>query len=141
MDTDRVSSTTLTGTTMDTDRVSSTTLVHGAKIWQWSDAAMSGPKEMLAAADIGEANDDFATWMMIDEEAGTINAIGRGAPPAALLAAATRVFNAGGRLILPGLQDAHIHAYMLGATSVQVHLEGLQSIEGCRGQGLRVAEA
>jgi hypothetical protein len=44
----------------------------------------------------------WADWLLI--RGGRIAALGRGAPPAA-----DHVIRAGGRLVLPGLQDAHIH--------------------------------
>jgi predicted amidohydrolase YtcJ len=43
-----------------------------------------------------------ADWLLID--GGCIRALGRGAPPVA-----DRVVDAGGRLVLPGFQDAHVH--------------------------------
>lgn len=43
-----------------------------------------------------------AEWLLI--EAGRIRAVGQGEPPPA-----TRRIDAGGRLVLPGFQDAHIH--------------------------------
>ena len=43
-----------------------------------------------------------AEWLLV--EGGRIRALGQGAPPSA-----DRVIDAGGRLVLPGFQVAHIH--------------------------------
>jgi predicted amidohydrolase YtcJ len=44
----------------------------------------------------------FAEWVLID--GGRVRAVGQGEPPSA-----TRRLDAGGRVVLPGFQDAHIH--------------------------------
>lgn len=44
----------------------------------------------------------FAEWILIKD--GTVLALGKGQAPEA-----KRKFNAGGRLVLPGFQDAHVH--------------------------------
>ena len=100
-----------------------TTLLTNGRIWQWSPAALAGPKDMLAAADSGTAH-TLAEWMLL--EGGHITSIGSGAPPEA---GAAVTIDLGGRLVLPGLHDAHIHVYMMGATSVQVSLAGCASVE------------
>jgi len=101
--------------------------IKNARIWQWSDAALAGPSAMLAAAARGEAHAPFADWMTFDGSTGAILALGTGALPAE--PAPSQVHDLGGRLVLPGLHDAHIHMYMVGATSVQVSLAGCESVE------------
>lgn len=101
--------------------------VTNAKIWQWAAPAHAGPAAMLAAADRGEAHGSFASWMLIDNESGEIVSVGEGEPPSSEPVA--RTFDMGGRLVLPGLCDAHIHVYMLGATSAQVSLAHCESVE------------
>lgn len=105
-----------------------TTLINNAAIWQWSAAAHAGPADMLAASDRGEAHSSPVSWMLIDNEDGTIQAIGSGEPPAG----AEYSFDLGGRVVLPGLHDSHIHCYMLGATSMQVFLGDCTSIADLR---------
>lgn len=59
----------------------------------------------------------FAEWLLV--EAGRIRALGTGAPPDA-----TRRIDAGGRLVLPGFQDAHVHLLSGGtdlATAAQLY--------------------
>jgi predicted amidohydrolase YtcJ len=58
-----------------------------------------------------------ADWLLIDD--GRIRALGQGAPPAADFR-----IDAGGRLVLPGFQDAHIHLLSGGtdlATAAQLY--------------------
>ena len=103
-----------------------TTLRCNATIWQWSDEAGRGPQALLAAADHGAAHLDPARWMLIDDDSGRILDVDTGSGEEQ--PTADRQVNMGGRLILPGLQDSHIHCYMLGASSVQVDLAGCESI-------------
>lgn len=59
----------------------------------------------------------FAEWLLV--EAGRIRALGTGAPPDT-----ARRIDAGGRLVLPGLQDAHVHLLSGGtdlATAAQLY--------------------
>ena len=74
-----------------------------------------------------------AEWMLVR---GTkIAAVGVGAPPAQQLAgpvqgaAGSSVVDLGGRLVLPGLHDSHIHVYALGEASYYVNLAGCGSVE------------
>lgn len=53
-----------------------------------------------------------ADWVLIT--AGRVVALGQGAPPAA-----TRRIDAGGRLVLPGFQDAHVHLLNGGVDLVE----------------------
>ena len=76
-----------------------TLLIHG-RIWQWSQAALAGPKAMLAAADEGTAH-TMAEWMLLEH--GRIASVGTGAPPEA---GEADTIDLGGRLVLPGLIDA-----------------------------------
>ena len=106
-------------------------IAFNAKVWQWSDAALRGPREMLASAERGEAGGATASWLAFDPSNGAIVAVGgavdhRGAhgrnhavlapPPPQLLARASRTVDMGGRLVLPGLHDAHIHWFVLAIT-------------------------
>ena len=115
-----------------------TTLVRNASIWQWSAEALSGgPAAMLRAADAGRAGTaEDASWLEFDADTGEITAVGDRIrapyPPAHVVARAARVVNMGGRLLLPGLQDAHIHLYMCGATASQVQLSGCPTIQELR---------
>ena len=79
-----------------------TTLLTNGRIWQWSHAALAGPKAMLAAADDGTAH-TLAEWMLLEH--GRIVSIGTGAPPEAR---ADQTIDLGDRLVLPGLHDARI---------------------------------
>lgn len=56
-----------------------------------------------------------ARWMLIDDYTGRLLGVGSGPQPVA-----DTEIDLGGRLVLPGLHDSHLHAYMLGASSVQV---------------------
>ncbi|KAL1523797.1 hypothetical protein AB1Y20_018720 [Prymnesium parvum] len=103
------------------------TLFHNGRIWQWSPAAFSGPAAMLSAADRREARAPPADWMLVD--GGVVAAVGVGAPP---LAAAPHSVDLRGRLVLPGLHDAHIHCYSLGAASALLQLAGCASIAALR---------
>ena len=76
------------------------TLLINGRIWQWSQAALAGPKAMLAAADEGTAH-TMAEWMLLEH--GRIASIGTGAPPEA---GEADTIDLGGRLVLPGLIDA-----------------------------------
>ena len=76
------------------------TLLVNGRIWQWSQAALAGPKAMLAAADEGTAH-TMAEWMLLEH--GRIASVGTGAPPEA---GEADTIDLGGRLVLPGLIDA-----------------------------------
>ena len=52
------------------------TLLINGRIWQWSPAALAGPKAMLAAADEGTAH-TMAEWMLLEH--GRIASVGDGA--------------------------------------------------------------
>ncbi|HYN88414.1 MAG TPA: amidohydrolase, partial [Ardenticatenaceae bacterium] len=58
-----------------------------------------------------------------------IAAVGDDAGIRALAGPATEVVNAGGRLLLPGFVDSHIHLYDLARRRHQVRLEGTGSLE------------
>ena len=75
------------------------TLLTNGRIWQWSQAALAGPKAMLAAADEGTAH-TLAEWMLLEH--GRIVRVGVGVPPEA---GAAHTIDLGGRLVLPGLHD------------------------------------
>ncbi len=79
------------------------TLLINGRIWQWSQAALAGPKAMLAAADEGTAH-TMAEWMLLEH--GRIASVGTGAPPEA---GEADTIDLGGRLVLPGLIDAQQH--------------------------------
>ena len=100
-------------------------LLQNAHIWQWTAAAHASPAAMLAAADRDEAH-GFARWMLLDGN--TIASVGNGEPPAG----ADQTIDLGGRTVLPGMHDSHIHCYMLGAVSMQVFLGDCSSIGAIR---------
>ena len=76
------------------------TLLVNGRIWQWSQAALAGPKAMLAAADEGTAH-TMAEWMLLEH--GRIASVGTDASPEA---GEADTIDLGGRLVLPGLIDA-----------------------------------
>ena len=84
---------------------------------------------MVAAADRGDAGGcEVCSWLEFDVESGEITAAGGGEsdggagsvalpPPAEVIARnAGRTVDLGGRLVLPGLQDSHIHLFMVAAS-------------------------
>ena len=75
------------------------TLLVNGRIWQWSQAALAGPKAMLAAADEGTAH-TMAEWMLLEH--GRIASVGTDASPEA---GEADTIDLGGRLVLPGLID------------------------------------
>lgn len=69
----------------------------------------------------------FATAMAIDN--GRVAKVGQDAQVLEDRAAGTRLIDAGGRLIVPGLGDSHMHVLNYGETLSQADLSGLDSIE------------
>lgn len=93
-------------------RGSSTAFVNG-KIWQWAGGASGGA---------------FARWMLVGA-GGEILRVGAGDLPAEAAVAGVAVEDLGGRLVLPGLHDAHVHAYGLGESAEYLDLLGCESFE------------
>ena len=104
-------------------------------IWQWASApTYATPRESRG----------YANWMLIDEAKGEIVAIGSGDTPAFIRTKAATTVNLGGKLVLPGLQDSHIHVYLIGEVAHYVDLRGTTSfdelrdrVQGARGQAPR----
>jgi predicted amidohydrolase YtcJ len=81
-----------------------------SKIWQWGTAT--------------------AQWMRVDD-AGKIVQVGSGSPTASSEreAAQEEVVDLGGALVLPGLHDAHMHAYFLGESAEFLNLADCSSFD------------
>ncbi|MCM2387536.1 amidohydrolase [Streptomyces albipurpureus] len=86
-------------------------VVTGARVW----TGESGPE--------GEEPTAFAV------RNGRFVAVGTGEDIAPLARAAEHVIDLGGRRVLPGLQDSHIHAVRAGATwGTELHWEAVRSV-------------
>ncbi|OWZ11559.1 hypothetical protein PHMEG_00015401 [Phytophthora megakarya] len=85
------------------------TFVNG-KIWQWASSESS-----VAGA--------CAQWMKVSED-GLITAVGSGKPPLS-----DEVVDLQGALVLPGLQDSHIHVAMMGESAEWLDLSGCTSYD------------
>ena len=66
----------------------------------------------------------FATWMLINKENGYIAKIGDGAPPEC-----SENIDVGGKVILPGFHEAHIHVSSYGKVLCGVDLTGCKTVE------------
>ncbi len=86
-----------------------------------ADLVIRGGRVHLGAATPGPAD-----WVAVS--GGRIAAIGPGAPPADLLGSGTRVFDAGGGLVLPGFQDAHVHPLHGGMSALTCDLHDLPGV-------------
>lgn len=82
-------------------------LVNG-RIWQWGGLAP-------------------ARWMAVDDASGVIHSLGEGDPPS--LNGEVETVDLQGRLVLPGLHDAHLHAYFMGESAEFLDLTGCDSFE------------
>ena len=97
------------------------------------DAIPSNPQSLLVCnAQIycgwGPDGPCFSPWMTVSAD-GYILAMGQGTePPPDDTTRGTRIVNAKGRLVLPGLHDSHIHVCELGKLSTAVDLSGCTSI-------------
>ncbi|DAZ96562.1 TPA: hypothetical protein N0F65_011786 [Lagenidium giganteum] len=90
-------------------------LVKNARIWQWThDKCTDQPAYQMAE------------WMLVAAD-GKIEQIGVGSPPNAGNDA--RQVDLNGALVLPGLQDAHIHAYYMGESAEFINLSGCASFD------------
>ena len=88
--------------TTSTWKPSSTTLLTNGSFWQ------------------GEGK-PHADWALL--EGGIIAAVGEPGAPLPPVRVETAVVDLGGKFVLPGLQDAHIHVYGLGEASFFVNLQ------------------
>ena len=91
-------------------------LLYNARIWQ------SG------VADVADK-----TWIIFNAATGYITSIGVDNPPLDLVPDNQRT-DLGGRRILPGLQESHIHISALGQLMNSVDLSGCRSIEELQGK-------
>ena len=64
--------------------------------------------------------------------AGRIVAVGRAAEIAALAGPGCRVIDAGGRTLLPGFVESHMHLLLGGAEIMQLHIHGLHGLENLK---------
>lgn len=97
-------------------------------------------EEVLVSADLVLSNariytvDDrnpFAEAMAIRD--GRVLAVGRGADVDPLVGPGSRRVDLGGRTVIPGLIDAHLHLLSFGLTLAEVDLQGVASVEGAIG--------
>lgn len=65
-------------------------------------------------------------------QAGRIVALGTAAEIAAMASPSTQVIDAGGRTLLPGFVESHMHLLLGGAELVQLHIHGLHGLENLR---------
>lgn len=82
-------------------------LVNG-RIWQWGGVAP-------------------AHWMAVDDASGLVHSVGVGPPPS--LMGDVETVDLQGRLVLPGLHDAHLHAYFMGESAEFLDLTGCDSFK------------
>jgi predicted amidohydrolase YtcJ len=73
--------------------------------------------------------------------AGKIVAVGSGAEVAALAGPATRVIDAGGRTLLPGFVESHLHLVLGGNELVQLQIGGLHGFEALKAAFIGYAAA
>jgi predicted amidohydrolase YtcJ len=92
------------------------TLFSNGKVWEWLSPV---PTTGIDAAG------KLADWLIVSAE-GTIDAVGVEEPSAAY----DEVVDLQGSLVLPGLQDAHIHLGLLGESAFYVSLSSATSIAG-----------
>ncbi|OQR92014.1 hypothetical protein ACHHYP_04127 [Achlya hypogyna] len=100
-------------------------LVENGRIWQWAappdGATVATPREPRG----------YANWMTVDEKEGRITAIGTGDVPEFVRRqhSPETTVDLQGKLVLPGLQDSHIHVYLIGEVAHYVDLRGTSSFE------------
>jgi predicted amidohydrolase YtcJ len=92
------------------------TLFRNGKVWEWLSP--------VSATGIDAAG-RLVEWLIVSAE-GTIDAMGVGEPSAAY----DEVVDLQGNLVLPGLQDAHIHLGLLGESAFYVSLSSATSVAG-----------
>jgi predicted amidohydrolase YtcJ len=73
--------------------------------------------------------------------AGKIVAVGSGSEVAALAGPATRVIDAGGRTLLPGFVESHLHLVLGGNELVQLQIGGLHGFEALKAAFIGYAAA
>ena len=90
-----------------------------------SEPAADEPAEerLLVNGVIHQRGGPPAEWLLIRGDA--IAEVGSGPPPEA---AAAQVIDLGGKFVLPGLHDSHLHTYSVGEASFYVDLGGCASI-------------
>ncbi|XP_037047706.1 putative amidohydrolase YtcJ [Bradysia coprophila] len=95
-------------------------LFENGSIWQWTDHGSEAKR---------------ANWFTVHNN--KFKNIGNGDAPHNVRKTATKTINLGGRLVLPGLHDSHIHIYHMGECMQYVDLHGCHSIDELK---KRVAE-
>eukprot|EP01047_Picozoa_sp_COSAG01_P001948 COSAG01_NODE_48_length_31904_cov_21.696997_32_plen_213_part_00 len=91
------------------------------------DSAAEGER-LLVNGRIHQRGGPPAEWLLIRGD--TIADVGSsGRPPPLEAASGAQVVDLGGKFVLPGLHDAHIHTYAIGEASFYVHLGGCASID------------
>ena len=66
----------------------------------------------------------MASWMVINKETGYVTKVGDGNVPVC-----DETIDVGGKVILPGFHEAHIHVSMLGTVLCEVDVANCKSIE------------
>jgi len=84
--------------------------------------------ELVYNARIWQSTGDDMTWMAFSADSGYVTAVGRHDPPLDKFPP-TRRRDVGGRRVIPGLHDSHIHVTYLGRQLHCVDLKGCQSVE------------
>ena len=84
---------------------------------------------IVTNARIYTADDALPLASAMAVQAGKVQFVGSAVEALALRGPATRVIDAGGRTIIPGMTDAHAHLYGLGVVLKQVDLVGTKSYE------------
>lgn len=87
-------------------------LFENGSIWQWNDNGSEAAR---------------ANWFTVRER--KFEHIGCGDTPADVRKVATTTVDLGGKLVLPGLHDSHIHIYLMGECLQYVDLHGCASID------------
>lgn len=87
-------------------------LFENGSIWQWMDNGSAAKR---------------ANWFTIRNN--KFENVGYGDPPQDVRKNATNTVDLGGKLVLPGLHDSHIHIYHMGECLQYVDLNGCTSID------------
>lgn len=96
---------------MDSNDDGEVILFENGSIWQWTDNSTEAPR---------------ANWFTVRKK--RFENIGCGDPPSNVRKTATNIVDLGGKLVLPGLHDSHIHIYLMGECLQYVNLHGCTSI-------------
>lgn len=98
------------------------TLMMNGNFWQWNDAKTGS---LYTSEDL-ESHEEKITWICIENE--WIVDLGPSPAPAELQATCDTIIDLQEQLVLPGLQDSHIHIYLMGEAAEYLSLHGCQSI-------------